>query len=198
MRQKQKYRERERERREKEREGEWIYRISVSWVAFHDFSLESSTKRQIPVDLGGGSGGMKWSQSIPWHTQTADCFQTESTCNLHWSWNSLPQHLTLFSLFEPHWNTLELGFCEPVACGHPANCLWKPKYNIDLPSKQKTGVNQFWARGSEFGEEGRQFWACILGVNFWGRGLTPWKNKAKKLAEQFCHQNSLRDSPASF
>ena len=41
-----------------------------------------------------------------------------------------------------------------------------------------------------------------LGVNF-GRefllvGLKPWKNKAEKFAETFCHQNSLRNSPAIF
>ena len=37
-----------------------------------------------------------------------------------------------------------------------------------LPCEQNLGVNKFWVRESEIGEECRQVWAWILGVNFSG------------------------------
>ena len=52
---------------------------------------------------------------------------------------------------------------------------------VGLPRKQKIAVNKFWVQESEIGEECRQFWTWILGVNFLG-GLKPWKNKAEKIA----------------
>ena len=66
-----------------------------------------------------------------------------------------------------------------------------------LPRKQKIAVNKLWVQESEMGEECRQFWTWILGVNFLG-GLKPWKNKAEKFAIKIRHQNLLRNSPAIF
>ena len=53
----------------------------------------------------------------------------------------------------------------------------------------------------EVGEECWQFWAWVLGVNFffWGGGvLKPWRNKAENFAGKIRHQNSLRNSLAVF
>ena len=50
-----------------------------------------------------------------------------------------------------------------------------------------------WVRESETGEECRQVWAWILGVNFWG-SLNPWINKAIKMR----YQNLPSKSPEKF
>ena len=50
-----------------------------------------------------------------------------------------------------------------------------------LPRKQKIAVHKFWVQESEIGEECRQFWTWILGVNFLG-DLKPCKNQAEKFA----------------
>ena len=39
---------------------------------------------------------------------------------------------------------------------------------IGLPRRPRIGVKTFWAQTCEIGEECRQFWTWILGVNFWG------------------------------
>ena len=50
-----------------------------------------------------------------------------------------------------------------------------------------------WVQESEIGEERRQFWASILGVEFWG-----WPETLEKQGQKIRHQNSLRNSPAIF
>ena len=84
--------------------------------------------------------------------------------------------------------------------GITANCwslLSSQKRIGGLPCKQKIGVNKFWVRESEIGEECWQVWAWILCVNFLV-GLKPWKNKAERFAFRIRYQNSLRISPALF
>ena len=58
-----------------------------------------------------------------------------------------------------------------------------PQAIVGLPRKQKIAVNKFWVRESEIGEECRQFWKWILGVNFLG-GLKPWKKQGRKIRYQ--------------
>ena len=98
------------------------------------------------------------------------------------------------------------NFCRLIAAQLPSprrnfGRRKKPKKDFfGLPCKQKITVNKFWVQESEIGEECRQFWTLISGVNFWG-GLKPWKNSPSKFAEKFAgnfpkiRQTEINNSP---
>ena len=80
-----------------------------------------------------------------------------------------------------------------------------PLKTPSTPRKQKIGVNKFWVRESEIGEECRQVWGVNLGVNFSGGPETMEKqgrkirypNSLSKFAGNFpkIRQTKLKNSP---
>ena len=113
------------------------------------------------------------------------------------NWTGHALNSSYFEVFQDTWrsNKENASACWNAAVSCPF--MASNYVNFGLPRKQKIAVNKFWVRESEIGEECRQFWTWILGVNFFG-GLKPWKNKVEKFAIKIRHQNSLRNSPAIF
>ena len=145
-----------------------------------------------------------WGRSLPLLSNWYSMYTVQS------SWTS-PAHQGLRNVPEVRRTmrclTLLLTISKRVSralwVGTTSQSLWptigktQNQKNPGVPHKQKIAVNKFWVQESEIGEEYRQFWTWILGVNFLG-GPKPWKNKAEKFAIKIRHQNSLRNSPAIF